>query len=119
MAILKPTTKRYDIPHEPGEWVEIRRLASLGSIQFSKLTGDPEVRLQELARYFVSAIVAWSYPERPSIDVIAGAKNAHGDREGGLDDATAAWLREKIQHLADGDTSDAALLADSSPSTVS
>jgi hypothetical protein len=119
VAILKPTTRRCAIPHEPGEWIEIRRLASMGSIHYSKLTGDPEARLIELARYFVSAIVAWSYPERPSLDVIAGLKNAHGDREGGLDDTTAAWLRTEIQTLADGDSSDAALLADSSPSTVS
>jgi hypothetical protein len=119
MAILKPTTKRLDIPHEPGEWVTIRRLASMGAINFSRLTGDPETRLVELARYFLSAIVAWSYPETPSVDVIAGPKNAHGDREGGLDDTTAAWLRGEIQKLAEGDQSDAALLAGSSPSTAS
>jgi len=119
MAILKPTTRRLDIPHEPGEWVLIRRLASLGSIDFSKLTGPPEVRLLELARYFISAIVAWSYPEPPSVDVIAGQKNAAGDREGGLDDKTALWLRGEIQALADGDSSDSARLPASSPSTGS
>jgi hypothetical protein len=118
MALLKPTTKRLDIPHEPGEWVEIRRLSSLGGLDPDEMSKGRVRRLEELARYFVSAIVAWSYPEPATTDVIAGIPNVHGDREGGLDATTSLWLMGEIGQLSNGDKTDAELLVTSSPSTA-
>jgi hypothetical protein len=116
MAILKPTTKRLDIPHEPGEWIEIRRLSSLGSLDATELGKGRTPRLREMGRFFLAAIVAWSYPEAPSIDVIAGTPNTTGEREGGLDGVTSLWLMGEIQKLAAGNRTEAELLVGSSPS---
>jgi hypothetical protein len=116
MALLKPTVRRLDIPGEPGQWVEIRRLSSLGGLDTDEMGKGRTRRLLEMARYFASAIVAWSYPEPVTIDVIAGAPNAGGDREGGLDSATALWLLGEIGKLASGDRSDEQLFPSSSPS---
>lgn len=117
MALLKATTKRLDIPHEPGEWIEIRRLSTLGDLDGVEMTKGRQARINEMARYFFAAIVAWSYPEPPSTDAIAGKPNANGDREGGLDDKTATWLLTETGKLRDSKT-DAELLATSSPSTT-
>jgi len=118
MALLKPTTRRLDIPHEPGEWVEIRRLSALGGLDPDEMGKGRVRRLEELARYFVSAIVAWSYPERPTVEAIAGVPNSAGEREGGLDAVTSLWLMAEIGKLANGDKTDAERLWASSPSIV-
>jgi hypothetical protein len=116
MALLKPTTRRRDIPHEPGEWVEIRRLSSLGNLDESEMQKGRARRLTEMGRYFASAIVAWSYPEPPTVDAIAGQPNAQGEREGGLDATTALWLMGEINHLANGERTEEERFPSSSPS---
>ena len=118
MALLKPTTRRRDIPHEPGEWVEIRRLASMGNLDQHEMEAGRVRRINEMARYFVSAIVAWSYSESPTVDVIAGTPNSQGDREGGLDSRTSLWLMGEINALANGDQTDAEVFPATSPSIV-
>lgn len=73
--------------------------------------------MREMGRYLASAIVAWSYLEKPTIDTLAGVINENGDREGGIDDKMGGWLILEVGKLATGDRSDPALLANSSPST--
>ena len=119
MALLKPSTKRLEIPHEPGEWIVIRRLASMGSLDTVAMARGSQPRLNEYGRYLASAIVEWSYPDPPTADVIAGKPNSNGDREGGLDPKTAGWLIKEISAFEDGNRTEAALLAGSSPSTGS
>jgi hypothetical protein len=118
MALLKPTTKRLDIPHEPGEWITIRRLPSLGGLNADETAKGGTARLEEYARFFLSAITSWSYPEPPSMDAIAGPKDEQGQRAGGgLDIATSTWLMVEIGKLNRGDGTDAERLAATSPLT--
>jgi len=119
MPVLKASTKRLDHPYEPGEWVVIRRLASMGSLNTNETSASAARRLTEYGRYLASAIESWSYPEPVTIDTIAGIPNKNGDREGGLDPRSAGWLIKEISAFEDGDRTPAALLAGSSPSTAS
>lgn len=119
MAILKPTTKRLDVPNEPGEWVEIRRVSDYETPTMRELSGDRIARTDALVRFFIAAIVAWSYPEPVTFDAIAGVKNAHGVREGGMDRATAVWLQDQIFALSRGEKTDADRLPSTSPSNAS
>jgi hypothetical protein len=119
MPILKPSQKRLDIPGEPGEFVVIRRLSSLGSLDSSKMTyGSPE-RLTELGRFLSSGIVEWSYKDEPTIDVIAGIPNKQGVREGGLHPKTSLWLLRELNKYAEGEETDADRFPGTSTSTGS
>jgi hypothetical protein len=116
MALLKPTVKHLDIPHEPGEWIEIRRLSSLDGLDMDEMGKGRLARIKEVARFFLAAIARWSYPDLVTIDAIAGPMNADGEREGGLDKATSLWLMVEIGKLQAGDKTDAELLVPTSPS---
>jgi hypothetical protein len=118
MALLKPTQKKLDIPNEPGEWVEIRRLSSLDGLDMDEMGKGRVARLMELGRYFLAGIVRWSYPEPVTLDAIAGKPNENGDREGGMDKAMSLWLLAEIGKLQRGDKTDTELLAPTSPSIV-
>jgi hypothetical protein len=115
MALLKPTTKRLNIPHEPGEWIEIRRLSSMGNLDPGEMAKGREERFLEWGRLYVGAIVAWSYPDPITADVIVGKPNGKGYREGGLDTVTASWLLGEINKLANGDVSEEVLFPATSP----
>ncbi|HAM57573.1 MAG TPA: hypothetical protein DCQ64_20050 [Candidatus Rokubacteria bacterium] len=117
MALLKPTTKRLDIPGEPDQWVVIRRVADCELPVYHELVGPRALRTQALVQLFVAAIVSWSYPEAPTFDVIAGVPNKDGVREGGLDAATATWLHAQILALSRGDAA-AELFPSASPSSA-
>lgn len=91
--LLMPTSrakKRLDIPHEPGQWIEIQRLA-WSELPQRSVVSDVTGYMVELFR---AAITAWSYAE-PVADNVAY-----------LDDTTAGWLYQEIdkfihQHEAD------------------
>lgn len=93
-------TTRLDIPGEPGEWIEIQRLA------WSELPtriGD-EGRVQKL---FEKAVVAWSYPEDLKTSLSY------------LDDTTAAWLLGEIDTFNHPKRSEAAQGNATAPSAPS
>lgn len=69
-------TKRLDIPNEPGQWIEIQRLA------FSELPARIDV--DRVVTLFKRAVVGWSYPE------------ALAEAIAFLDDTTAGWLFGEI-----------------------
>lgn len=97
--LVKPEArkrKRLDIPHEPGQWIEVQRLAWSEMPSF-------QLRVSDLHGYiaaaFKSAVVAWSYPEPVTPEHLAC-----------LDDTTAGWLYvelDKFQHHADDDQGNA------------
>lgn len=81
MALIKDDTRvRLDIPHEPGEWIEIRPMRN------SDLrTADLTDRRTALFSLMDTLIVAWSYPEPVTPENIAQ-----------LDVDTTRWLDEQI-----------------------
>jgi hypothetical protein len=72
-------TMRAEVPGEPGQWIDIQRLA------FSELPARLDV--DRVLGLFKKAIVAWSYPE------------SIADHVAFLDDGTAAWLLGKIDEF--------------------
>lgn len=78
MALVSTTKpRRYDMPHEGGEWVELR-LLSTGA--FSELPTDLSARQMSLA-ILKACLVGWSY-DQPITD----------ETLGDLDMTTFAWL---------------------------
>jgi len=102
--LILPTSrarKRLDIPHEPGQWIEIQRLA-WSELPMRSMVSDPTAYMLDLFR---AAVVAWSYTE-PVADSLAY-----------LDDVTAGWLYQEIDkfvHHAEHDEGNAI-----APSTTS
>lgn len=111
MALVTQITKRLDIPHEPGEWMEIKKLswaqlenasniASEASFtMLKKMGGDLLSAIRDMdiqqeknaeAKYDKGAvlecgIVRWSYDAKVSKETIAQ-----------LDEETAAWAFDEI-----------------------
>jgi hypothetical protein len=82
-VLITPTTrtnKRIDIPHEPGQWIEIQRLA-WSELPMGSVRTDPRGYMLAL---FAAAVTAWSYPA-PVKDSLEY-----------LDDITAGWLYVEI-----------------------
>lgn len=116
MAIITGITKRVDIPHEPNEWMELRRLSwrqlelaeTVGSEEalkrVKKMGGDMLASLQKMnkkteqvadpsARYdqgtvLEAGIVNWSY------DAEVNKENIDN-----LDSETAKWAFDEILSL--------------------
>ena len=69
-------TARLDVPDEPGQWIEIQRLA------WSELPGRMDA--ERVQRLFEKALIAWSYPDDLKANIAF------------LDDTTAGWLLGEI-----------------------
>ena len=93
-------TVRLDIPGEPGQWIELQRLA--WSELPTRLSDDGRVQ-----KLFAKAVIAWSYPE----DVQTALPF--------LDDTTAAWLLGEIDKFNHPKRSEADLGNGTAPSTPS
>lgn len=63
MALVDPNkTQRYDIPGEPGEWVELRPLTTRDFLQTTRAQQDPNADKDVISAAFImKAIKAWSY----------------------------------------------------------
>jgi hypothetical protein len=89
------STPKLPIPHEPGEWVQIQRLA------WAELP-SPNLRMTNVNAYiaelFKKAIVAWSYPQAPTSDVVREDKTV-APAFACLDDFTSDWLLGEINKL--------------------
>lgn len=97
--LLLPTnraTRRVDIPHEPGQWVEITRLAWSEMPTFQLRATDLHAYIAAL---FAKAVTGWSYDVPPTPENLAY-----------LDDTTAGWLYieiDKFLHHAETDPGNA------------
>lgn len=76
--------RREDIPHEPGEWVEIRPVTA-GQISDLQKDSGEESSASIAIRTLAGCIVAWSYDAAVSVESL---------RE--LDYETFTWLETKI-----------------------
>lgn len=67
MALLDSrNSKRFDVPHEPGAWVELRPVTA-GDVELLDVQGaNIRFSLDLLARL----ITAWSYAEAPSTETV-------------------------------------------------
>lgn len=98
MALCSLTTRKLDIPHEPGQWVEIRPLSTAALREAIKqaleaVKGDDmdrEYGYELTARMLRVAVVSWSYEPPPGPDTIAD-----------LDLRTTRWLADELQKGAD------------------
>lgn len=85
MALIDETTAsvRLDVPGEPGQWIELRRLA-WGEVRRRVVAGDEG----SSAALMLASVSGWSYPQpvtEATIDQI--------------DLATARWLSEQITRV--------------------
>lgn len=98
------STKRFDIPHEPGEWMELRLLApaqirQLRTAANDEVKGLPESeRISEsgsllLERVLERCLVAWSYADESGAQIAVD-----GETRADLDGKTQLWAF----HLAIG-----------------
>jgi hypothetical protein len=89
------TRKRLDIPHEPGQWVEIRRLS------WSELP-SPNLRMVNvndfIAALFKASVAAWSYDVAPSAEIVR-EDGSKASATACLDDPTSDWLLREINAL--------------------
>lgn len=93
MALCSLTTRKLDIPHEPGQWVEIRPLSTAALREAIKqalevVGGDDlnrEYGYELTARMLRVAIVSWSYEPMPDDKTIAD-----------LDLKTTRWLSDQL-----------------------
>lgn len=90
MALVsKDAVTRVDIPHEPGEWVEIRALTA-GDFRSFELAGDGTIDLGSVTlQGMAKAVSAWSYSEAPSLETMES-----------LDMQTTLWLMNEINGLS-------------------
>ena len=89
--LTKGIVKRLELPHEPGEWIDIKPLSIADLVevkQQARTTGGPEYQLSDEDSGMAIAlpsltrgIVAWSYPEAVSAEAI-----------GSLDTETAVYV---------------------------
>ncbi len=67
MALVDPTKAiRLEVPHEPGQWVEVRPLMGADMESLDVEAGRIKISFALLAEI----VLAWSYDEPPSIDTI-------------------------------------------------
>ena len=96
MALCSLTTRRIDIPHEPGEWVEVRPLSAKNLRVMDKAAKTaargPDTVLDETeygyeltTRMLDAAVVAWSYEPPVTPENLAD-----------LDLATTVWLSGEL-----------------------
>lgn len=104
--LLQRTSKRLDVPHEPGEWIEIRRLAACELPAYERIA-DAGTRGQATLDLFNGAIVAWSYDAPVSPETVRM-----------LDAPTALWLLQEINRINWSREGDAELFPSSSPSSA-
>lgn len=78
-------TVRFEIPHEPGEWIELRRLP-WGRLKTYASSGLSEAEVG--SAMLVDAIAGWSYD--------AEVTPEHVDC---LDPATATWVGGQLEKL--------------------
>lgn len=105
-VLITPTTrakKRLDIPHEPGQWIEIQRLA-WSELPMGSVRTDPSGYMLGL---FAAAVTAWSYSEPVATSLEY------------LDDVTAGWLFVEIDRLVHHVESEADLGNATAPSSTS
>lgn len=114
MAIVTGATRRVDIPHEPGEWMELKRLSwrqkelatdvasKEGLDRMKSLSGDLLKALRELGKeqeqkleskydrgiVLECGIARWSYDAKVTKENI-----------GALDEETAEWAFREILQL--------------------
>lgn len=82
MALVKKQIKRLEIPHEPGEWMDVRVPLAAGDMA-GLTAADGEIGMS--LDLMVSVVQAWSYPEdisRETIDL--------------LDLDTMVWLAQAV-----------------------
>ena len=123
MGVLTGYTKRVEIPHEPGQWVEIRQLskrqkekaadaktevallkakamgpelmASLQNAQPTAIVRDPGLDAYDWVTVLGFGIAAWSYAESVTVENIEA-----------LDETTADWAFKTIQAFSGPPTED-------------
>lgn len=89
MALIDPTKyTRIDIPHEPGQWVEVRPFITADTIVIAKK--EPETEPEASVEMLALCIKRWSYSEEP---VTAEQLNV-------LDAKTFRWLDNEILVLS-------------------
>jgi hypothetical protein len=118
VALCSLTTRRLDVPHEPGEWVEVRPLSAKNLRVMDKAAKTaargPDAVLDETeygyeltTRMLDAAIVAWSYGAPVSPENVAD-----------LDLATTVWLSGELSNGADVPLPSTPPLTESSPETA-
>ncbi len=83
MAIVVKKTERYEIPHEAGQWVELRLPICAGDLAEMRADGK---KIRASLDLMVSVVQAWSY------DVPVTSEHVNS-----LDVKTFAWLDGLIQ----------------------
>ena len=94
MALITSQKQRYDIPHEPGQWVEVRPFTARDGADVEELT-EGNARIQLGVQLLKRCVVAWSYDAEISEETI-----------GQLDMDTFQWLMESINLTSGLRTSD-------------
>lgn len=85
MALINPQhTRRLEIPHEEGQWVEIRPVTA-GQVADLQKDSEQETSASIAIRTLEGCIVAWSYDAPVSVESL---------RE--LDYGTFSWLETRI-----------------------
>lgn len=108
MAFVDPNKRdKRPVPHEPGQWVELRPLMAADYAQVQRNAMDKsaaEISIELLAL----AITSWSYPREVTVESI-----------GQQDIVTFQWMREEMQIVTDGRTEDEKKVSEppSSPTT--
>lgn len=111
MGLIDPRlVTRFPVPHEPGEWVELRRLSG-GTLRRLARTSYAEADGMAMAS-LKKSIVAWSYSDTVTDEDIDA-----------LDNKTLIWLvglsgSHSVGDLSDDEKKDAtSRLIDSSPAS--
>jgi hypothetical protein len=108
MALCSLSTRRLELPHEPGAWVEVRLLSANTVRKLDKdaraIAGDDDsdYGYEVMGAMLKTAVVSWSYEAPVTLENIDD-----------LDLATAAWVAGELGKGAD------VPLPSSPPSTTS
>lgn len=95
MALVsKLQPQRIDIPHEPGEWIDVLPITA-GQISALQKDVDGKTPTGIMIEMLVQCIKAWSYPDPISMETISD-----------LDGGTLAWLQTEV-NVTSGVRSDA------------
>lgn len=95
--VSKTAPTRFEIPHEPGQWVDLRPI-TYDQVEKAKANNDPMAAL-------ALAVMAWSY------DAPVNEENVRD-----LDVQTANWLAERLAEVCGVDQGEATA-AVSTPTT--
>jgi hypothetical protein len=98
-VIITPTTRkvieRMPVPHEPGEWVSIQRLAPDEMPPLQAGIRDIHAHMVEVC---ASNLVGWSY-EIPLDQLVKRADGSERPARKCLDEPTVLWLYTECQKL--------------------